>query len=128
MSSLNILNINEFVDMKRISKEIRLYRQEQNHECEDEGYKNLAIEIILSYVDDILPKERVLKYVENIKTSKSYSSRYESLLFLKKHTDAVRWFVSGEALNSVWFLILGLDDVGEKALSNLIHRRIEGSI
>jgi len=90
--------------------------------------REMACEVILSFIGDVLDIEKISKCNRIISGKHSYQKKAAAKLMINRHIHAVNWFCSGEALDSVWFRIMGLDDSGQQRMLDLVHKRIEGLV
>lgn len=116
---------------KELVRAIGMYAFESNKGQLDENsvrYKirRMAIEIITSSINDILTVKRLKKYCQIMVNQKTaYSKKVFAQFMINNHVSSVNWFCSGEALNSIWFRILDLEDSGISRMTKLVHNKIE---
>lgn len=99
-----------------------LYRLE-NEESLNYKIRYMAYEVIDSAIVDLMTNKKLNCFLKVINDKKSsVSNKLYAQRQVKRHYDALRWFASGEALNSLWFKILGVD-VSQGDITKMINQR-----
>lgn len=112
--------------LKDINDMVVFEEKELDGEHYSNKMKKLAVEVVNSFVDDLLPIYKINRYNIVSKDHKySYQVRTKAQNYLDRHYEAVNWFISGEALKSIWFDILGFSEISNDLLTDLVHRKIE---
>lgn len=117
---------NFLIDLERYEYECH-YNQNMYSNPYLSKIKVMATEIIVSAIIDILSIDKIKECINVLLDNNAeYYKKITSQIMLSNHVDSVNWFSSGEALESIWFEILGINFIKKKFIMNMVHERIEG--
>lgn len=123
------INYEKFLEGLEVDTDYYIEYFNNNYVDEDSfesKMKKMAIEVINSFIGDILSVKQIKKYCKSLNGKISYHKKSMIQMKLDRHINAVDWFNSGEACNSIWFKILNWENIGKKRLIDLVNKKIEG--
>ncbi len=101
------------------------FEQNINEDSEQYRFRKMAVEIILSFINDILTIPKLRKFCNIIADENipNYKKTFAQLM-IDRHVNALNWFCDKDVEHSIWFEILGWR-VDRNRMMNIVHERIE---